>query len=186
MDSVDSSLRERISSQLQFPKGLAERILRLSHQTNRRPPIFGYSSTKPTSPNILLRHATRNPFPLQFPTGRAGTPAPGRLSSSRLACRQERKKPTRSNTRRYSTTSAYSSTSPPAPPGCPSSSHPTPINFRAEPRSGSRPLAPAVYFTARGGENKRGLSVLVSDCGNRVYFPNHQRSHQPEAPNAPQ
>jgi hypothetical protein len=39
--------------------------------------------------------------------------------------RQEQKKPTWQNTRRYSTTSAYSSTSPPAGPGCYSPSHPT-------------------------------------------------------------
>ena len=39
--------------------------------------------------------------------------------------RQERKKPTWRNTRRYSTTSAYSLTSPSAHPGCSLSSHPT-------------------------------------------------------------
>ena len=39
--------------------------------------------------------------------------------------RHEQKKPTWRNTRRYSTTSAYSSTSPPARPGCSLSSHPT-------------------------------------------------------------
>ena len=38
---------------------------------------------------------------------------------------QERKKPTWSNTQRDSTTSAYSATSPPVGPGCPSSSRPT-------------------------------------------------------------
>jgi hypothetical protein len=38
---------------------------------------------------------------------------------------QEQKKPTWQNTRRHSTTSAYSSTRPPAGPGCSLSSHPT-------------------------------------------------------------
>ena len=43
---------------------------------------------------------------------------------------QEQKKPTWRNTQRYSTTSAYSSTSPPALPSCSLSSHPT-IRWRA-------------------------------------------------------
>jgi hypothetical protein len=40
-------------------------------------------------------------------------------------CRQEQKKPTWSHAQRHSTTSAYSLTSPSAPPSCPLSSHPT-------------------------------------------------------------
>ncbi len=52
--------------------------------------------------------------------------AVGWLPPSRAA---ETKKADVVETRRYSTTSAYSSTSPPAPPGCPSSSHPTIINI---------------------------------------------------------
>jgi hypothetical protein len=42
-----------------------------------------------------------------------------------VAHRQEQKRPTWRNTRRYSATSAYSLTSPPARPGCSLSSHPT-------------------------------------------------------------
>src|SRR5579862_1704045 len=42
-----------------------------------------------------------------------------------LARSRTKKKPTWRNTRRYSTTSAYSLTSLPARPGCPQSSHPT-------------------------------------------------------------
>ena len=78
----------------------------------------------------------------------------GRSRSCRQAPRgppallaSQEKKPTWWNTRRYSTTSAYSSTSPPTQPGCPSSSRPTtsiPIVLRAGPMvfaSFSRPSA---------------------------------------------
>jgi hypothetical protein len=68
-------------------------------------------------------------------TGRALTGASGsccRIPHRQLAgtvlCRRKQKKPTWWNTRRYSTTSAYSSTSPPARPGCPLASHPTTSN----------------------------------------------------------
>ena len=48
------------------------------------------------------------------------------MDSDRLAP-QKTKKPTWRNTSRYSATSAYSSTNPPAMPGCISASHPTSI-----------------------------------------------------------
>ena len=52
--------------------------------------------------------------------------SPGRMRISCVVRKQ--KKPTWSITRRCSTRSAYSSTSPPAGPGCSSSSHPTNFN----------------------------------------------------------
>ena len=66
----------------------------------------------------LVRHESAPPEPLN------SQGVPSRLVPN-VSCRQEQKKPTWRNTQRRSTTSAYSSTNPPAEPGCSSSSHPT-------------------------------------------------------------
>ena len=71
------------------------------------------------------------------------------------AIRQHRKtkKPTWRKTRRYSTTSAYSSTNPPARPGCPLSSHPTiSLENRGQVRRGS------FIIVRRQGAKAIGLS----------------------------
>jgi hypothetical protein len=56
---------------------------------------------------------------------------------TRIPRRKKRKKPTWRNTLGYSTTSAYSPTSSPARPGCPSFSHPTTSDEPKTFRSGS-------------------------------------------------
>ncbi len=81
------------------------------------------------------------------------------LGSSR---RQVQKKPTWQNTRRRSTTSAYSSTGRPAGPGYPLSSHPTtshPRSIRADSR-----LSMSLY-RLRSGETKD----LLGDCHNPLW-----------------
>ena len=51
-----------------------------------------------------------------------------------VLCHRKQKKPTWQNTRRHSTTSAYSSTNPSAKPSCSSFSHPTSVSIRRGPR----------------------------------------------------
>jgi hypothetical protein len=63
-------------------------------------------------------------------------PAPPAKRSERLAP-QKTKKPTWRNTRRYSATSAYSSTSPSANPSCSSFSHPTTLCTIIQPGLGN-------------------------------------------------
>ena len=74
-----------------------------------------------------------------------------------------KKKPTWRNTRRCSTTSAYSSTSPPAEPGCSLSSHPTtstqPLR-RAAFKFTAATLRRHQYYTASNGERKRILQLV--------------------------
>jgi hypothetical protein len=63
---------------------------------------------------------------------------------------RKQKKPTWCNTRRRSATSAYSSTNPPAGPGCSSASHPTTIYYKAREarvQIETRPLESAFSFS---------------------------------------
>ncbi|MGZ5247663.1 MAG: hypothetical protein ACXWV5_11510, partial [Flavitalea sp.] len=76
---------------------------------------------------------------------------------------QEQKKPTWRNTRRYSTTSAYSSTNPPAQPGCFSASHPTTINCIARNRKfHSLGLERSSGFIGNGGNFEGKLINSIS------------------------
>jgi len=97
----------------------------------------------------------------------------GRRGRRKLSRRQHRsdprqnktKKPTWSNTRRCSTTSAYSSTSPPAQPGCSLSSHPT--NFVRESLSSTPRLFHCRYCTrVRSKGNSKGFGDML-----RRYLP---------------
>jgi hypothetical protein len=74
------------------------------------------------------------------------------LMIAAVSRRRRRKKPTWGITLRCSATSAYSSTGPPAQPGCPSSSHPTTsIKRSAEPfESNSAPLMILSYDSEPG------------------------------------
>ena len=75
--------------------------------------------------------------------------------------RRKRKKPTWRNTLRYSTTSAYSLTSPPARPGCSLSSHPTTSNqlaSRAAFRFSTAPLTAVIVRRGRG----RQVDVIIA------------------------
>src|SRR5438270_8670728 len=69
----------------------------------------------------------------------------------------DNKKPTWWNARRHSTTSAYSSTSLPASPSCPSSSHPTTFNllFYAAERAKARQLEFRLNRRKEGDRNRR-------------------------------
>ena len=84
--------------------------------------------------SVQSRSAGRRCQPARIPT----LPPQPRLNAHTLSPVQ-RKKPTWENTLRYSTMSAYSSTNPPARPGCSSSSHPT--TSLAKPRS----IAPRLF-----------------------------------------
>ena len=100
-----------------------------------------------------------------------------RLGPSRFA--SETKKPTWRNTRRYSTTSAYSTTSPPARPGCSPSSHPT---TSLESREQVRCDPPnALNCTPLMGECNRTASFRRNYwrvCGNRSHRPGYRDTRQ--------
>src|SRR5207237_3555619 len=77
---------------------------------------------------------------------------------------QSKKKPTWWNTLRYSTTSAYSLTSPPARPGCSSSSHPTTsIDIYRSVRLRT-PIATILYGPERGKQVDRCSRVPERSC----------------------
>ena len=70
---------------------------------------------------------------------------------------EKQKKPTWRNTRRYSTTSAYSSTSRPARPGCSLYSHPktSPLSLRRRPRKFHASCNPCFLLLPRYGIDGR-------------------------------
>ena len=69
------------------------------------------------------------------------------------------KKPTWRNTRRHSTTSAHSSTSPPALPSCPLSSRPTTLAPTINRAGSMQRLYPAEHQKARTGAPKSAVSL---------------------------
>ena len=79
---------------------------------------------------------------------------------------RKQKKPTWQNTLRYSTTSAYSSTSPPAPPSCSLASHPTTANqLLAKPHSSSPRLRSlGALYTAK---RRKQVDTSVAIMGHR-------------------
>ena len=95
--------------------------------------------------------------------------------------RQEQKKPAWRNTRRHSTTSAYSSTNPPAGPGCSLSSHPTTSNQSScgtAFQSAAGPLH-RIHYIRRNGESKGdwGLCFRLASKPGRSYFSGSWTKH---------
>jgi len=86
--------------------------------------------TKNTATKTMITSVTNPPpmymISLPFEIG----PGPPSVVAA-VPQHRKRKKPTWRNTRRYSITSAYSTTGPPAEPSCSSSSHPTAIHCKA-------------------------------------------------------
>jgi hypothetical protein len=83
---------------------------------------------------------------------------------------RKQKKPTWQNTLRYSPTSAYSLTSPPARPGCPLSSHPTTSNQLASRAAFKFSMAPlATSIILHGSRKATGRDYCSLNWGTRTY-----------------